>query len=521
MTQTTPVIKRALISTSNKTGVVDFAQQLHELNISILATGGTARLLSEHNIPITQISEYTQFPEIMGGRVKTLHPKIYGGLLSRGEEDAEVMDAHEIDSIDLVVVNLYPFEKVTQQEDVHLDDAIENIDIGGPSMIRAAAKNYRRVAVVTDPDDYGALLKEISINQSLSLETREHLAFKAFQLVCRYNHCIATYFDHRICNQDSEFNKKLQLTYFKHDDLRYGENPHQRAALYQDPSQSHSLAHATPVQGKALSYNNLLDADCALSCVSSLPQPACVIVKHASPCGVALGENTLSSYQKALAADAQSAFGGIVACNTLIDEDTAQAIVSSQFAEVVIAPDISEAALACFQQKPKLRVLMVSTDPKHAPAMAYHSIQGGLLVQEYDNASICPDNYQVPTVAQVSDAMIHDAALGDKIVRFVKSNAIVLINNQQSIGIGPGQPSRIKSTEIAIQKAMEAGFDCKGATMASDAFFPFPDCIELAAKAGIQCVIQPGGSIKDQAVIDRCNDLGITMIMTGQRHFRH
>ena len=515
-----PVIQRALISTSNKTGIIDFARSLHKIGTQILATGGTASLLSQNQVPITTISDYTQFPEIMGGRVKTLHPKIYGGLLNRGHEDQALMREHQIQHIDLIAVNLYPFEEVSTDKTASLSDVIENIDIGGPSMIRAAAKNYQRVVVITDINDYSCVLDEINQQGNVSLDTREKLALKAFGLLARYNQAIANYFEQKN-NQTSTFSTQLHLNAIKQKDLRYGENPHQRAAVYADPSQPEALASATPIQGKALSYNNLLDADCAVHCANSFAEPCCVIVKHASPCGVAIADNINVAYQRALAADTQSAFGGIIACNRTINLDTAQLITQGHYAEVVIAPAYDVDALAQFKSKPNLRILICSADTTDSAQTSYHSIQGGLLVQTQDIGNTDPSQYHIPTKKKATPNMISEAFYANKIVRFVKSNAIVLFKAGQSIGIGPGQPSRVKSTEIAIEKAQSMGFNCQNAIMASDAFFPFPDCITLAAQAGVTCIIQPGGSINDQSVIEACDLNDIAMIMTGQRHFRH
>ena len=513
------MIKRALISTSDKSGVVELAVFLHSKQVEILATGGTARLLQQNDIPITLVSDYTGFPEIMGGRVKTLHPKIHGALLHRGATDFEQLAEHQIQPIDMVVLNLYPFEKVSQQADASHADIIENIDIGGPTMLRAAAKNYQHVAVVTDPSDYPSLIKQLEQTCELSLETRKSLAAKAFALVAHYDCLISNYFA-----LDESFPATLQLDYKLGQQLRYGENPQQAAAVYQNPqSGNNSLAAAQPLQGKALSYNNLLDSDSAVRSVREFKDAACVIVKHASPCGVAISNSVLEAYKKAFAADSLSAFGGIVAFNKQLDAATANCIIESQFAEVILAPEVSPEALSILSQKKNLRVVATAsclhaTDPN---AMMLHSIDGGLLMQQYDTSIFNVVDLKLVTKTDCSAAVRDDVLFADTVCKFIKSNAIVLVKDKQTIGIGVGQPSRVMSLKLAIAKADEGGFSPEGAILASDAFFPFADSIEEAAKAGIKTVVQPGGSVRDAEVIEACDANGIAMLFTGMRHFRH
>ncbi len=522
------MIKRALISTSDKTNLISFASFLKDRNIEILATGGTAKLLQENNIAITYVSEYTGFPEILGGRVKTLHPKIYGALLHRGEVDAAQLVEHEIGAIDLVVVNLYPFAEACAKNPYDVANVIEHIDIGGPTMIRAAAKNYQHVTVVTDPNDYQQIQNLLMEKSTIDLTTRCRLAGKAFAAIAEYDHMINNYFATILNGHDAKdkFPENLSLGYQLVQSLRYGENPQQAAGVYKSSvADANALASCVPLQGKALSYNNLLDSDCAARCVRSLQQPACVIVKHASPCGVAAATTVLESYQKAFAADALSAFGGIVAFNCPLDASTAKQIVASQFAEVILAPDVSAAALDILRTKNNLRVLATSSCDTEFDIgrneLMLHSIDGGLLVQDYDSLVTKQENLQLVTKANFAAHSIADILFADNVCKYIKSNAIVLVKNKQTIGIGVGQPSRVMSLQVAIIKAKEAGFDLQGAIMASDAFFPFPDCIEIAAKEGINIVVQPGGSMRDDAVIAACDKHGITMFVTGARHFRH
>ncbi len=522
------MIKRALISTSDKTNLISFASFLKEHNVEILATGGTARLLQDHNIAITCVSDYTGFPEILGGRVKTLHPKIYGALLHRGTIDAMQLAEHEIAPIDLVIVNLYPFAAACAKDPDDVANIIENIDIGGPAMIRAAAKNYQHITVVTDPHDYQAIQNLLIEKSHIDLATRCSLAGKAFALITEYDQMISNYFATKLNQNDiaDKLPENLALNYKLAQSLRYGENPQQAAGVYVSPvATANSLAACVPLQGKALSYNNLLDSDCALRCVRSLQKPACVIVKHASPCAVAEAATVLAAYQKALAADPLSAFGGIVAFNCLLDAATAKEIVASQFVEVILAPEFSAEALDILQVKKNLRLVATnSCDVKYQAAnreLMLHSIDGGLLVQECDNVVTKQEDLQLVTKTNFVAGSIDDILFADNVCKYIKSNAIVLVKNKQTIGIGVGQPSRVMSLQIAIMKAKESGFDLQGAIMASDAFFPFPDCIEIAAKEGIKIVVQPGGSMRDDAVIAACDQYGIAMFMTGSRHFRH
>ena len=520
------MIKRALISTFDKTGVAELAAFLSANQVEILATGGTARLLLENNIPITYVSDYTGFPEILGGRVKSLHPKIHGALLHRGAEDIDQLKQHEITPIDLVVVNLYPFEEVSRQAGAESATVIEQIDIGGPTMIRAAAKNYQHVTVVTDPNDYEALQAALARDGSIDVPMRISFAQKAFALVARYNQLISAYFgDHLVEGVESQaaLPKMINQSWHLRTALRYGENPQQAAGVYSRDDQEHSdcLAVCQPLQGKALSYNNLLDSDCAVQCVRALPVPSCVIVKHASPCGVAVGTSLHQAYLRALAADSVSAFGGIVAFNAELNADTATEIVQQQFAEVVLAPTITVEALEVLSAKKNLRVVQTQSCVCADDQLMMHSIDGGMLVQQHDHLRVSKDDLTTATQASCSAEAIDDALFADTVCQYLKSNAIVLARSGQTIGMGTGQPSRIMSLRIAIEKAKDAGFELVGSVMASDAFFPFPDCVALAAEHGIKVIIQPGGSIRDKEVIAECDRHGVTMLLSGIRHFRH
>ncbi|HSN23280.1 MAG TPA: bifunctional phosphoribosylaminoimidazolecarboxamide formyltransferase/IMP cyclohydrolase [Methylomicrobium sp.] len=515
-------ITRALVSVSDKTGIVEFCRQLNELGILLLSTGGTARTLAEHNIPVTDVSEHTGFPEIMDGRVKTLHPKIHGGILGRRGIDDEVMAVQGIEPIDLVVVNLYPFEQSISKPDCSLDTAIENIDIGGPTMIRAAAKNFNDVAVVVDPADYEFVISELKEQQnSLSLSTRFKLSMTSFAHTARYDSSIATYLA-RVNGQP--FPDTLNLQFYLKETLRYGENPHQGAAFYQEKNPaSGTIAAAKQLQGKELSYNNIADADAALECVKSFDQiPACVIVKHANPCGVAEAESLLAAYDKAYATDPTSAFGGIIAFNRELDETTASAIIARQFVEVVIAPSISDAARSVFAAKQNVRVLEAgSWQGADQQGFDFKRVAGGLLVQNRDSGQIGVHDIKVvssraPTVEELSDLLFVW-----KVAKFVKSNAIVYGKNRQTIGIGAGQMSRVYSAKIAGIKAADEGLVVPGSVLAWDAFFPFRDGIDAAAQAGIRAIIQPGGSVRDEEVIAAANEYNMAMVFTGMRHFRH
>lgn len=516
-------IRRALISVSNKSGLVPFAQQLVAHGIEILATGGTAALLTQHGIASTAISDFTDFPEIMGGRVKTLHPKIYAGLLRRPGIDEAVMQAHQIEPIDLVVVNLYPFQETVAKPGCSFEQAIEQIDIGGPSMLRAAAKNHAVVTTLVDPQDYSAVLAEIQNQANTTAATRRRLAQKVFHHTAQYDQAIFNYLNEPAPAADSLFPDQLSLVWNKQQDLRYGENPHQAAALYTDSSAiPGSLATAKLLQGKPLSYNNLLDSDAALSCVRSLDSamPGCAIIKHATPCGVAQASTLLAAYQQALSADPSSAFGGIIAMNRPLDGPTATAILHQQFVEVLLAPEIEPQALQILSSKSAWRLLAVGELLQPHP-WTLRSISGGVLVQQTDCGDATADEWKVVTARAPTAAEWLDLHFAWRVVQFVKSNAIVYAKNQTTLGIGGGQTSRVFSAEIATLKARELNLPLTGAVCASDAFFPFTDGLEIIAQAGISAVIQPGGSKRDAEVIAAANQLGIAMVLTGARHFRH
>lgn len=522
-----PIIKRALISVSDKTGVVDLARRLQQLDIEILSTGGTAKLLAENAIDVTEVSDYTGFPEMMGGRIKTLHPKIHGGILGRRGIDDAIMDQHGIAAIDLVVINLYPFENTVLQPNCDLDTAIENIDIGGPAMLRGAAKNYASVSVVVDPADYAAVLAEMESNQgAVSSELRFSLAVKVFEHCARYDGAIANYLSCLKENpsQRSMFPRTYSMQFAKLQDLRYGENPHQKAAFYTEKNPpSGCVASAYQHQGKALSFNNIVDADAALECVKSFSEgPACVIVKHANPCGAALGETILDAYQRAYNTDPTSAFGSIIAFNRTLDTITAQTILERHFVEVLIAPAIDETALAMLAGKPNIRVLSCGFwSASQTTGLDYKRITGGLLIQDRDDALLDQHDLKLVTQRAPTPQQIQDMLFAWKVAKFVKSNAIVYCKNNTTIGIGAGQMSRVYSARIAAIKAEDAGLSVSGCMMASDAFLPFRDGLDSAAAAGVSAVIQPGGSLRDQEVIDAANEHGIVMVFTGVRHFRH
>jgi phosphoribosylaminoimidazolecarboxamide formyltransferase/IMP cyclohydrolase len=513
---------RALISVSDKTGVVDFARSLSELGAEILSTGGTASELRDAGIKVTDVSEVTGFPEIMDGRVKTLHPLVHGGLLGRGQQDADVMAEHGITQIDVLAVNLYPFESTVARPDCSFDEAIENIDIGGPTMIRSAAKNHAHVAVVVDPADYTSVAAELAANNgSISAATRQQLAKKAFSHTGSYDAAITTYLQTQ--DDDDELPERMPVGLTLRETLRYGENPHQTAALYTTPGTAPgTLVAAEKLQGKPLSFNNIADADAALECVKSLGQPGCVIVKHSNPCGVALADTPEEAYRKAYACDPTSAFGGIIAFNTPVSAAATQEIVANQFVEVIVAPSYEAGAAEAFLPKPNVRVMACGDwADAAAPGLMLQQVEGGMLVQDKDVACVSRDDLQVVSERQPTEQEIIDAMLAWKVARFVKSNAIVYGKDGATLGIGAGQMSRIMSAEIAGQKAAEAGLDLNGAAMASDAFFPFRDGIDVAAKFGIKVVIQPGGSMRDEEVIAAANEHGMAMLFTGMRHFRH
>ena len=515
-------IQRALISVSNKAGIEQFAAALQQAGVAILSTGGTAAQLSAAGVTVTDVSEHTQFPEIMGGRVKTLHPKVHGGILGRAEIDEQVMQEHGIDPIDLVVVNLYPFAQTVAKPDCTLDQAIENIDIGGPTMIRAAAKNHARVAVVVDPADYDGLLSNLQKNDwGLDAATRFELARKAFSHTAEYDGMIANYLGHQQSEQD-HYPTSLHLTFNKKQPLRYGENPHQSASFYAEPKPAEgSISAAKFIQGKELSFNNIADTDAALGCVKQFTDPACVIVKHANPCGVAVAKTIAEAYQGAYKTDPTSAFGGIIAFNRPLDKATAEQILQQQFVEVIIAPGMQAGVEQILQTKPNTRVLDCSTTESVDSGFDLRRVSGGILVQDHDNAIIREQDLNIVTQRKPGEHEIRDLLFAWKIVKYVKSNAIVYVRDEQSVGIGAGQMSRVYSAKIAGIKAADEDIAVQRAVMASDAFFPFRDGIDTANQAGISAVIQPGGSRNDDEVIAAANEHGMAMVFTGVRHFRH
>ena len=515
-------IHRALISVSDKTGIADFARSLASLGIEILSTGGTATALRAAGIRVTDVSEVTGFPEIMDGRVKTLHPAIHGGLLGRHDQDGPVMARHGIRPIELAVINLYPFEVTVARPGCSREDAVENIDIGGPAMIRAAAKNHAFVAVVVDPADYAAVLGELrDAGAGLGEATRRRLARKAFAHTAGYDAAIWRYLEER--EGDHTLPGQLPVGLRLQQELRYGENPHQRAALYRFPKPAPgTLLDAQLHQGKPLSFNNLADADAALECAKALPAPACVIVKHANPCGVGLGATLLDGYEKAYATDPESAFGGVIACNAPVDGEFAGAVLGRQFLEVIVAPEFSAAALEAFARKPNVRVLATGRLPDPAtPSLRLQQIEGGMLVQDKDVALLDHGQLRVVSKRQPGAQELDDALFAWRVIRFVKSNAIIYCREGATLGIGAGQMSRVMSARIAAWKAAEARLDIRGSAMASDAFFPFRDGIDTAATHGISVVIQPGGSMRDEEVIQAADEHGMAMLFTGVRHFRH
>ncbi len=515
-------IQRALISVSDKTGITDFARSLADMGVEILSTGGTAAALRATGIAVTDVNAITGFPEIMDGRVKTLHPLIHGGLLGRRDQDESVMTQHGIRPIDLAIINLYPFEATVAKPGCSREDAIENIDIGGPAMIRAAAKNHAFVAIVVDPADYDAILTELhSPGACLGEATRRRLARKAFAHTASYDAAIWRYLEGHEGN--GTLPEQLPVGLHRQQELRYGENPHQHAALYRlfSPAPG-TLLDARLHQGKPLSFNNLADADAALECAKALPAPACVIVKHANPCGVGLGVTLLEGYEKAWAADSESAFGGVIACNAPVDGEFATTVLGRQFLEVIVAPEFSNEALEAFARKPNVRVLATGALPDPAiPSLRLQQIEGGILVQDKDVAMVARDQLRVVSRRQPTEQELDDAMFAWRVVRFVKSNAIVYCRDGATLGIGAGQMSRVMSARIAAWKAAEAKLDIRGATMASDAFFPFRDGIDAAATHGISVVIQPGGSLRDEEVIRAADEHGMVMLFTGIRHFRH
>ena len=517
------MIQRALLSVSDKTGLVDFARALAARGVELLSTGGTARALREAGLPVIEVVDYTGFPEMLDGRVKTLHPKIHGGILARRDnpEHVAAMQSHGIGAIDLVCVNLYPFAQTVARPDCTLEAAIENIDIGGPAMVRSAAKNHAFVVIVTDPADYARVIAEMDAHGgAVSAATRFDLAVKAFEHTAAYDGAIANYFGKRLT--DSAFPRRLNLQFAHAQALRYGENPHQQAAFYVEPGvTTATVATARQLQGKALSYNNIADADAALECVKQFDAgPACVIVKHANPCGVAYGESLLAAYDRAYQTDTESAFGGIIAFNRELDAATASAIVERQFVEVIIAPSVSPEASAICAAKKNVRLLTTGAwDTQPGARLDTKRVTGGLLVQDAD--LLLSGSMQVVSKRQPTADEMRDLQFAWRVAKFVKSNAIVYAKDNATIGVGAGQMSRVNSARIAAIKAEHAGLPVPGSVMASDAFFPFRDGIDNAAQAGIKAVIQPGGSMRDAEVIQAADEHGMAMVLTGMRHFRH
>jgi phosphoribosylaminoimidazolecarboxamide formyltransferase/IMP cyclohydrolase len=512
-------VRRALLSVSDKRGLVTFARGLAALGVEILSTGGTFRELQAAGIDALEVSAKTGFPEIMGGRVKTLHPVIHGGLLGRRGIDDEVMAEHGIEPIDLLAVNLYPFEQTIAKPAASFDDAIENIDIGGPAMLRAAAKNHAAVAVVVDPDDYDATLRALQSGE-LSQDYRRRLASRAFAHTAAYDTAIASYLTSK-CD-DEPFGERFLYSGERIETLRYGENPHQAAAFFRDGfAAPGSLAAALKLQGKALSYNNIADSDAALQCVRQFDSPACVIVKHANPCGVAVDHGILRAYERARSTDPTSAFGGIIAFNRALDGETARAIIDRQFVEVIVAPAVDDAALDALREKRNVRVLATGEWSGGGATVDLKKVSGGLLVQSADDGRIGPADLKVVTGKAPDQDQLRDLMFAWQVVKYVKSNAIVFCKDRMTVGIGAGQMSRVYSTRIAALKAADEGLKIRGSVMASDAFFPFRDGIDTAAEYGASAIIQPGGSMRDDEVIAAANEHGIAMVFTGMRHFRH
>jgi len=517
-------IRRALLSVSDKTGLVEFARALVARKVEILSTGGTARALTDAGIPVIEVSAYTGFPEIMDGRVKTLHPRVHGGLLGRRGTDDAVMQKHDIPRIDLLAVNLYPFAATVAKPDCTYADAIENIDIGGPAMVRAASKNHESVTVIVDPADYARVLADLEANAgATSIDTRASLAAKAFAHTAKYDTMVSSYLMNREAQAGESFPEALPLVYEKLQDLRYGENPHQRAAFYRELGAAGScVATARMLQGKELSFNNIADTDTAVECVRVFNEPACVIVKHANPCGVATAVALADAYERAYRTDPTSAFGGIIAFNRELDEATASAIVGRQFVEVIAAPSVSAGAAAVLAARQNVRVLAVGPLAKPpASELEYRSVVSGLLVQTRDTALADPATFKVVTQKKPTPTQYADLWFAWRVCKYVKSNAIVFARDGMTIGVGAGQMSRVYSTRVAALKAKDEGLEVEGSSMASDAFFPFRDGIDVAAEYGIKAIVQPGGSKRDDEVIAAADEHGMTMVFTGMRHFRH
>ena len=518
--QTAIKIKTALISVSDKSDLDQLAATLRSHDIAIVSTGGTSAYLKEQNFKVTEVSAITGFPEMMGGRVKTLHPLIYAGLLNRPVIDDKLLEKYSITNIDLVVVNLYPFEETIAQHHSDAEKAVENIDIGGPSMIRATAKNYHSKTILTDPSDYETLITELANNQGCVTYTlRKQLALKAFGYTACYDAAIWDYFSK---SQDDTLPQKLPIGLTKKTNLRYGENPHQRAAIYQQKEVGpNTLVGSKLHQGKELSYNNLLDANAAIGCVQSFNEPACVIVKHVNPCGVAIGNDLDEAYKKSFHTDPESAFGGVIAVNRNVDGKLIKNIINNQFLELLIAPSFDSDALKALEEKQNIRVIEMDGGEKNTVDYSVQTIDGGFLIQDSDAKTIDRQDIDIVTLRQPEDEEIKDMLFAWKVVKYVKSNAIVFARQQQTIGIGAGQMSRVMSAKIASLKASSANLNTKNCVMASDGFFPFKDSIEMAAEYGISCVIQPGGSIRDDEVIAAADAHNLVMGFTGIRHFKH
>ncbi|MFZ6692026.1 bifunctional phosphoribosylaminoimidazolecarboxamide formyltransferase/IMP cyclohydrolase [Undibacterium sp. SXout20W] len=521
------MIKQALISVSDKTGVLEFARELSALGVKLLSTGGTAKLLADNGLPVTEVADYTGFPEMLDGRVKTLHPKVHGGILARRDfpEHVAALEKHGIPTIDMVVVNLYPFQQTVAKAECSLEDAIENIDIGGPTMLRSSAKNHKDVTVIVDPSDYAIVLAEMKSNQNVvSYDTKFTLAKKVFAHTAQYDGAITNYLtslgEDKAHTTRSAYPQTLNLHFDKVQEMRYGENPHQSAAFYRDlKTVDGALANYKQLQGKELSYNNIADADAAWECVKSFNESACVIVKHANPCGVALGLTPFEAYTKALQTDPTSAFGGIIAFNRELDGKAAE-IVAKQFVEVLIAPSFTAEAKAIFAAKQNVRLLEIAL----GNAVNQYDVKrvgGGLLVQAPDAKNVLQEELRVVSRLQPSPQQMADMMFAWRVAKYVKSNAIVFCGNGMTLGVGAGQMSRIDSARIASIKAQNAGLSLTGSAVASDAFFPFRDGLDVVVDAGATCVIHPGGSMRDQEVIDAADERGVVMVYTGTRHFRH
>ncbi|MEZ0323626.1 MAG: bifunctional phosphoribosylaminoimidazolecarboxamide formyltransferase/IMP cyclohydrolase [Hydrogenothermaceae bacterium] len=513
-------MRRALISVSDKTGVLDFAKSLKEVGYEIVSSSGTAKYLRENGIEVVEVSHITGFPEILDGRVKTLHPNIHGGLLALRDNPEHIKQLQEnnITPIDIVAINLYPFEQ-TFKKGADIDEIVENIDIGGPAMVRASAKNYRFVAVITDPSDYQKVIQELKEKGEISLETKKYLSVKAFRYTAFYDGMVSNVLAEKFEIKE-DFPIQLSIPLRKHSTLRYGENPHQKGALYINPLEDHgfSFSNWQILQGKEMSFNNYLDTDNALNLIKEFEEPTCVIVKHNNPCGVATSDNIEDAYEKALKTDPKSAFGGIVAVNREIDINLAKRLTEI-FLEVVAAPSFTQEALNILNSKKNLRVVKVNNFDKEVIGRDLRRISGGVLIQDRDRQLF--KELKVVTKTKPTEKQLEDMTFAYKVVKHLKSNAVVIVKDKMTLGIGPGQTSRVDSLETAVKKAKEFGFDLEGSVVASEAFFPFRDSIDFASKYGIKAVIQPGGSIRDQEVIDACDEYGIAMIFTGMRHFKH